>query len=237
MNNKRDILEIGDLFAFYENKPEIYEILSQSEDIHNTILKTILNDILFKDKVVLDLGAGTGRFSIPLSSQVELVCSLDISGDALKILKGKAKGKRVEVLKGNFGNIPLSDQSIDIVLSTWAFPASSLNTEADFKDILRVAKKKGKIIIVENYPGGEYYRIKKKFLLDSGTHCKEINKWLLAKGFKRKVVEILHDFRSKRNIEKVLSGQPPLEKIKDYLYKRNKTWFNLKASIFYGEKR
>jgi len=40
----------------------------------------------------------------------------------------------------------------------------------------------------------------------------------------------------KNNVEEILSGQPPLEKIKDCLFKRDKTGFNLKASIFYGEK-
>jgi len=62
MNDERGILEIGDLFAFFESQPEIYEILSQSEDFDNRILRTILADVSFENRIVLDLGAGTGKF-------------------------------------------------------------------------------------------------------------------------------------------------------------------------------
>jgi ubiquinone/menaquinone biosynthesis C-methylase UbiE len=236
MNGERDILEIGDLFAFFESKPEIYEILSQSEDVENRILKTMLTDVSFENRIVLDLGAGTGRFSVPLSSKVKLVVSLDLSEGALNILKVKSKRKRIGILKGTFSNIPLSDESVDIILATWSFNPSMPNAEANFEEMLRVIKKGGKIIIVGNYPRGEYHLIKKKFLLDPGTDSGYFNKWLLSKGCKRKIMDVKVDLRSKRNIEKVLHGQPPLEMIKQYLSRRNKTWFSLRVSIFYYRK-
>jgi ubiquinone/menaquinone biosynthesis C-methylase UbiE len=230
-------IKIDDIFAFYESKPEIYEILSKAEDIDKTILKTILHDISFKNKFVLDLGAGTGKFSIPISSKAKFVYSLDTSEKALSVLRKKAKNKRIKTLKGTFGNIPLPNESVDIVLSTWAFPSHSSNRESDLKEILRVIKRGGKIIVVENYPGGEYHFIKKKFLSNPGKHCENTNRWLLSKKFKRKVVEVLVDLHSKKHIEKVFTGPLPLERIKDYLYRKNKTGFNLKASIFYGERK
>jgi len=64
MNSKRNILEIGDLFAFWESQPEIYEILSQSEDFDKRILRTMMADVSFENRIVLDLGAGTGKFSV-----------------------------------------------------------------------------------------------------------------------------------------------------------------------------
>jgi ubiquinone/menaquinone biosynthesis C-methylase UbiE len=236
MNNDRNILEIGDLFAFYESQPEIYEILSQSEDFDKRILRTMLADVSFENRVVLDLGAGTGKFSVPLSSKAKLVVSLDKSEGALGILKRKSKSKRIAVLKGVFSNIPLSDESVDIISATWAFNPSLPNAEAIFGEMLRVTKKGGKMIIVGNYPAGEYHLIKKKFLFEPETDCKYFNKWLLAKGCKRKIMDVRVDLRSKSNIEKVLSGQPPLEMIKQYLGKRNKMWFGLRVSVFYYKK-
>jgi ubiquinone/menaquinone biosynthesis C-methylase UbiE len=236
MNNERDILEVGDLFAFWESQPEIYEILSQSEDFDKRILRTMLADVSFENRIVLDLGAGTGKFSVPLSSKAKLVVSLDKSEGALDILLGKSRRKRIAVLKGVFSNIPLSDGSVDIILATWAFNPSLPNAESIFGEMLRVAKKGGKIIIVGNYPAGEYHLIKKRFLLEPGTECKYFNKWLLTKGCKRKIMDVKVDLRSKSNIEKVLSGQPPLEMIKQYLAQRNKTWFSLRVSVFYYKK-
>jgi ubiquinone/menaquinone biosynthesis C-methylase UbiE len=236
MNNERDILEIGDLFAFFESQPEIYEILSQSEDIDKRILKTLLADVSFENRVVLDLGAGTGKFSVPLSSKAKLVVSLDKSGGALDILKRKSESRRIAVLKATFSDIPLPDETADIILATWAFNPTLPNAEAIFGEMLRVAKKGGKMIIVGNYPAGEYHLLKKKFLLESGTECKYFNEWLLARGCKRKIMDVRVDLRSKSNIEKVLSGQPPLEMTKQYLAERNKTWFGLRVSVFYYKK-
>jgi len=235
LNVEKSILEIGDLFAFYESKPEIYEILSKSEDSDNRILRTILADVPFRNRIVLDAGAGTGKFSVPLSSKAKLVVALDNSKEALNILKVKSKRKGIAVLKGEFGSIPLPDESVDVVLATWAFNPILPNADSVFGEMLRVTKKEGKMIFVGNYPGGEYHLIKKKYLLASGTG-KLFNEWLLSKGCKRKIMDVRVDLRSKSNIEKVLSGQPPLEMIKQYLAERNRTWFSLRVSVFYYTK-
>ena len=235
MNGEKSILEIGDLFAFYESKPEIYEILSESEDFDNRILKTIMADVSFGNQIVLDAGAGTGKFSVPLSSKAKLVVALDKSKEALNILKVKSKRKRMAVLKCDFSNIPLPNESVNVVLATWAFNPILPNADSVFGEMLRVTKKAGKMIFVGNYPAGEYYLIKKKYLLAPGTG-KCFNEWLLAKGCKRKIMDVRVDLRSKSNIEKVLSGQPPLEMIKQYLAERNRTWFSLRVSVFYYTK-
>jgi len=224
MDRKKDILEIGDLFAFYVDEPEVYEILSQSEDIDNRILKTILSDIPFKDSIVLDLGAGTGRFSIPLSLKSKLVCSLDRSKRALHILKQKSGSKEINILVGTFSNIPFPNEVFDIVIAAWAFDPSLPNGESNFAEMLRVIRKGGKIVVVGNYPGGEYFSIRRKFLGDSGEHEKRVDEWFTSRKFKRKVMDVRVDLRSKSNINRVLSGQPPLEMIKRYLAERNRTW-------------
>jgi ubiquinone/menaquinone biosynthesis C-methylase UbiE len=173
---------------------------------------------------------------VPLSSKAKLVVALDKSKGALNVLKGKSKRKRIAVLKGEFSNIPLPDESVNVVLATWAFDPSLPNADSVFGEMLRVAKKAGEMIIVGNYPAGEYHLLTKKYLLASGTECKFFNEWLLSKGCKRKIMDVRVDLRSKSNIEKVLSGQPPLEMIKQYLVERNKTWFGLRVSIFYYKK-
>lgn len=236
MSAKRDILEIGDLFAFYESEPEIYEILSQSEDVENRIFKTLLKDVPFKNSIVLDVGAGTGRFSILLSSKARLVISLDISKKSLKILKRKAAGKEIEIICGDFNSLPLIGESVDTIVAAWSFNPRFGDAESTFKEMLRVVKKEGRLVIVGNYPEGEYHFITRKFLKDTSKDSEYFNEWMLARGFKRKIVDVIVDLRSQNNIEIVLSGQPPLEMIKKYLQDRKRTWFNLKTSVFYYKK-
>jgi ubiquinone/menaquinone biosynthesis C-methylase UbiE len=237
MHGKRDVLEVGDLFAFYVDEPEVYEVLSQAEDVDDRILKTILSDVSFKDCVVLDLGAGTGRFSVPLSLESKFVCSLDRSRGALRVLKRKVGGREMGILVGTFSNIPFADEVFDVAVATWAFDPLVPSGESRFAEMLRVVKKGGKMVFVSNCPGGEYYSIRKRFLGDSGVHVKSVDEWFSSRKFKRKVVDVRVDLRSKRNIDRVLSGQPPLEMIKRYLAERNRTWFNLRVLIFYHEKR
>jgi ubiquinone/menaquinone biosynthesis C-methylase UbiE len=192
--------------------------------------------VSLRGKRILELGGGTGRFSIPISSQAEMLYTIDKSGSFLDVLKAKAKGRKMEVLKASFCEIPMKDESVDVAVSTWSFPSYADTEESDLKEILRVVREGGDMLFVDNYPGGEYHEMTKRFLSNPGAHCIKINEWLLSKGFTRKVVDVLVDLRSEQNVERVLSGTPELERIKDYLARKNKTGFDLKASVFHRKK-
>jgi ubiquinone/menaquinone biosynthesis C-methylase UbiE len=236
VSQQRNILDVGDLFAYYDDDPEIYEILSRSEDADNNILHTIQNLVSFRGKRVLELGGGTGRFSIPISSQAEMLYAIDTSSSFLNVLKAKAKGRKIEVLKATFCEIPMKDESVDVAVSTWSFPSYAETKDSDFQEISRVIREGGDMVFVDNYPGGEYHEMMMRFLSNPGTHSIEVNEWLLSKGFTRKVVDVLVDLGSEETMERVLSGTPELERIKDYLAKQDKTGFDLKASVFHGRK-
>ncbi|MCJ7840731.1 class I SAM-dependent methyltransferase [Lederbergia sp. NSJ-179] len=70
----------------------------------------------------MDLGAGTGYLAIPAAKMVEgLVFALDIDPSMLEIINAKAKEenvKNIQPIKGSIDHIPLSDDSIDIVLAS-----------------------------------------------------------------------------------------------------------------------
>ncbi len=235
------------LYKVYAEKAEVYDKLSRCEDYNNDILKNILKDVDFKNKVILDLGAGTGKFSIPLTSRAKLVYALDQSKPMIRILRRKIKVKKIKnikILEAGFEKIPLPKESVDVILSVWTFPAHSKNWETDLKEVKRVLKKDGKIILVDSYYGsGEHIKIKKKTLkvtnpvlysqLDKFSRF--LHKWLISKGFKYKVINTLVNFSSKRNIEKLCPHFFGYQTAV-YLLVRDKTTFNMKVSIFYGEK-
>ena len=62
---------------------------------------------------VLDGGAGTGRFSLPLSSKYR-VTALDCSREMME--KGKAKGGKVRWVQGDIAKSPFDSGSFDCVL-------------------------------------------------------------------------------------------------------------------------
>ena len=72
---------------------------------------------------ILDLGAGTGYIAIPAAKMVDgLVYALDIDPRMLEVIDTKAQREKItniKSVKGNIDNIPLPDDSIDIVIASW----------------------------------------------------------------------------------------------------------------------
>lgn len=71
---------------------------------------------------ILDLGAGTGFLTIPAAKATDgLVYALDIDSKMLQIIDSKADDEglgNIQTIQGEMKNLPLSANSIDIVLAS-----------------------------------------------------------------------------------------------------------------------
>lgn len=78
-----------------------------------------LNRHLNGIKTILDIGGGTGSFSIPLAKRGFEVTHIDLSNEMLQIAKRKAKGiKNIKFFQGNAINLKqFQDLSFDLVLN------------------------------------------------------------------------------------------------------------------------
>ncbi|MCD4759326.1 methyltransferase domain-containing protein [archaeon] len=105
---------------------------------------------LFKEKKnqnILDVGAGTGRFSILLAKQGHNITCLDQSKEMLEILdkKSKQEGLNLSLIKGDALKLPFQDNIFDACVSIrvlWHFK----NPEKLLEEMIRVTKKDGIII-------------------------------------------------------------------------------------------
>ncbi|MEN6357572.1 MAG: methyltransferase domain-containing protein [Armatimonadota bacterium] len=69
-------------------------------------------------KSILDIGAATGVFSIPLARRGFKVTHLDFSPAMLEIARLKADGiKNIEFVEANSNNLPYADRSFDLVIN------------------------------------------------------------------------------------------------------------------------
>jgi ubiquinone/menaquinone biosynthesis C-methylase UbiE len=73
----------------------------------------------YENPLVLDIGAGTGNLSVKFLEKELMVTAIDPSQKMREICKSKYPD--LEVLPGNFLNIPLPPESIDIIISSYAF--------------------------------------------------------------------------------------------------------------------
>jgi len=101
---------------------------------------------------ILDLGAGTGYLAIPAAKMVDgLVYALDIDPEMLEVIDSRAQDKNItniQLVKGSIENIPLSDDSIDIVLASVVLHEVKSLSET-LQQIKRVLKKGGCFLCIE----------------------------------------------------------------------------------------
>lgn len=100
----------------------------------------LLGDV--KGKKILDVGAGTGRVSIPLAHKGAHVTALDVSAKMLDVLKQKAKRLPIEILIGDAEALSFPDDTFDIVVAAFLI-VHLKNPQRFFDEVYRVLKDNG----------------------------------------------------------------------------------------------
>jgi len=113
----QEAIEVIDTFGWnefnkrYEGKFDF----SYNEDYADWHFNVPIN----KNSVILDVGAGMGRSSIPLARISKKVVAFDQSLDRMKFLKRRAEEEKLEnisVFVGDLFNLPLANESFDVVV-------------------------------------------------------------------------------------------------------------------------
>lgn len=230
---------LGNLNSFYEGKAGVYEGLVRAEDFRNDIFRQSTKIFNPRGKVVMDLGCGTGKYTIPFSKAAKKVYAVDISESMLKILEGKIEKKgirNVEIIKSDYGKIDLPRQSVDLIFSAWSFPAHSKKWASDLSGLKRLLRKGGHLIFVDNYHGGEFWEIRNIVTDLKKDFCYSLEKWMLSRGFRKKTVDILFRFRSRKNVRD-FCGPFFGPAIAGYILGKGKTWFEMTVAMWYWKKK
>jgi ubiquinone/menaquinone biosynthesis C-methylase UbiE len=155
--------------GFYR-KPENYDITSIWFDPTQIELKTLLKLVNFKNKIVLDVGAGTGRLDIPISKIAQRVCAIEPQEEMLEYMKdkiGKIGLKNIEFKKASAEDIPYPNDSFNVVLCTWVM-SHLKDSEKSFYEMKRVLKRNGILLIIEHAGNDDY----EKLSLIENPECK-----------------------------------------------------------------
>lgn len=147
----------------YLKKVKLYDDFSRYEDSNNLILKFLLKNINLKNKVVLDIGAGTGKYARLLHGKAGLYYAMEPSAPMRRFMRKRFRNTiNIKIFNGKAEKIPLKPDSVDVVISIWAFTTKEVDKKKGIKEIKRVLKPKGGIILVENCPTGELMDIWEK---------------------------------------------------------------------------
>ena len=134
---------------------------------------------------ILDIGVGTGDMFYKIvrlnkeGYNVGLDISLQMLFKAKKKLNDKIKSKTILIL-GNAFNLPFEDDSFNYIFSSYVF---DLLPEEEFenvtKEVNRVLKKNGKVVIITMSFGYKWYNkfwfLIAKYFPDLLTNCRPVN--------------------------------------------------------------
>lgn len=149
-----------ELWLFDYKQAEAYEKFSKSEDINNLIQKYFKEEYDFSNKIILEIGAGSGKFTGFLSDRSKKVYAVEKIESLLLINKEKHKNKNnVEFILSDIKDVKLEKNSIDYVFAGWSLTSMRDIYDQVFANLYQILKPNGKIIIVENGGQDEFCKL------------------------------------------------------------------------------
>ena len=124
---------------------------------------------LVKDKVVLDIASGEGYGSSLLANEAKKVIGVDIEAKVIEFAKAKYKKANLAFKIGRADQMPVDDNSIDVVVSFETIEHHDKHEEM-FLEIKRVLKPDG--VLIMSSPDKLNYRDIPKFY--NPFHIKEL---------------------------------------------------------------
>lgn len=159
-------------------------MLSIMNSAHNGLNKWAFDHVNIKDgTVILDIGTGGGNtiHTLSILNKTGKLYGIDHSEQAVKesIKKNKTaveKG-RIEIQQASVSNIPFEDNFFDLIT---AFQTHYFwpDIENDIKEVFRVLKPNGKLLIVSEYSKVHYH-------MENYKSDREMDQLLSAIGFRR----------------------------------------------------
>jgi ubiquinone/menaquinone biosynthesis C-methylase UbiE len=235
----------NDWDALYRKYPDIYDKFAQTEYKDQKIIKSIDRMFELNDKVVLDVGSGTGLLTLNLAEYAKFVYGVEPEEAMRNVALKKAEGiKNVKFLDGKAEKIPLRAKSVDIVTAINSIPVfhpemseMEKTTEKFVEEASRVAKESSYLVIVDVAPfwyGGELAPIilgKKRTTKEDVEG--EAYRILVEKlKFRHKNISSVQRFDSMQDAVKTY-GFIFGKKAIDYLISRNKRIIRWKFRMYY----
>ena len=145
IENRWDIL--------YRDYPEVYEAFS-STPYRPTVYEQLEGIIDLRDKVIADVGAGTGKSTLGLASNARRVIGIEYEAAMLRLAREKTRGEGAEKLAflgGDALALPLADDSVDMVAAI----TLALYPPGQYRDFIREGLRvaKGPLVYVGIPPG------------------------------------------------------------------------------------
>lgn len=135
-----------------QTDPEAYELLNRATDPDGILTAAMWNVAPWRDKTVLDLGAGTGFFAPMFAERAQHVFAVE-PDDRLRLAAmgrmAREGRERVSVMTGAAARVFLPDRSVDLVHARFAYFWGA-GCEPGLAEVARVIRPGGTAFIIDN---------------------------------------------------------------------------------------
>ncbi|MBL8090498.1 MAG: class I SAM-dependent methyltransferase [Anaerolineales bacterium] len=191
----------------YKTEGDKYEALIAREDYQGNILKALTEIADLENRLILDLGAGTGRLTCLLAPIVYSIHAFDISEEMLRVCREKLSKTNLTNWKidvADHRQLPINDKSANLVVSGWSvsylavWNKDSWRSELEkwLEEMKRVLTANSYIVLFESLGTGNESPIKLE-------HLKDFYIWLDEVGFQNKIIRTDYKFESIQEAEEL----------------------------------
>ena len=184
----------------YKTEGDKYEALIAREDYQGNILRSLRGITSLENRIVYDLGAGTGRLACMLAPYVAHVRAFDISEEMLRVCREKFTASGLtnwQVDVADHRQLPVDNQSADLVVSGWSVAylaewnpeTARLELEKWLGEMKRILRPNSHIVLFESLGTGNESPIRLE-------HLREYYPWLDEVGFQSKWIRTDYQFNS-----------------------------------------
>ncbi|WP_331281329.1 class I SAM-dependent methyltransferase [Paenibacillus sp. UNC451MF] len=149
--------------AIYQQEADKYHLMISKQ---KPLLSTIEELVGLEGLDILDLGAGSGRFTVELASKAKSIVALDHSEAMLKIAANRLQEEGYthwRTVVADHRSLPLEDHSVDFIIAGWTVcyltnadvPDALDNLRLIIAEMKRVLRPNGMILIFETMGTGE----------------------------------------------------------------------------------
>jgi SAM-dependent methyltransferase len=189
---------------------ELYEVENRALDPDGHLLAAMRARAPWAGRTLLDLGCGSGYWLSGYADEAAEVIGVEPDPGLLPLAAGR--DPRARVRHGSAEQIPLPDQSVDVVHARFAyfFPPGC---DAGLAEVMRVLRPGGALVVIGNdLLAGEFaelLRAAQGALVPGGGA--ETDAWWAGRGADRVTVRSRWRFTSRADFEAVLRMEFPLK--------------------------